>query len=557
MQELDDNALLREYAESNSEEAFATLVTRHINKVYSVALRQTRNPRQAEEITQAVFVILARKSRQLGKRVILAGWLYQTARLTAVTFIRGEIRRTHREQEAYMQNILNENDSEIWTHIAPLLDAAMAELNETDRHAVVLRYFDGKSMRDVGGALGASEEAAKKRVNRAVEKLQKFFRKRGIDSTTATLTEGISAHSVLAAPAALAKSATLLAIGQGAAASGPTLTLIKGVLKAMAWAKMKFAVAVSVGALLAVGGGTAIYEVHRNLQKEDSSNAAPPPQNGPANMRIKWPLGKKYLMRMELHQGTETQLPNQPEPMKIGVDFAQNFDISAQQKLDNGGWQLELEFVKVTMAVLQGGRTIMSFDSAPGSPDADNPAAAIIGAHLKLFTDATGKIEKIEGLDELTRRIATNAKSQEQAIFKQMFSEEVVKQYTSFGEVLPNRSVNMGEDWTVRKDVATSAGAVRVDIKYTFQNWEQHADRLCAHIKTAGEISTKSISAAAGTAMEIKKGKTTGDLWFDPALGMIVEGNSDQTMSMMINTQTAALPTQLRQSVRVLLLDVH
>src|SRR3954470_17717074 len=100
MQELDDIALLRQYTEQNSEEAFGTLVSRHLNKVYSVALRHTRDPHQAEEITQAVFVILAKKARHLGKGVVLSGWLYQTARLTAVTFVRSEIRRTRREHEA-------------------------------------------------------------------------------------------------------------------------------------------------------------------------------------------------------------------------------------------------------------------------------------------------------------------------------------------------------------------------------------------------------------------------------------------------------------------------
>ena len=189
MHELDDIALLHEYVGRDSEEAFATLVTRHIDKVYSVALRHTGNPHQAEEITQAVFVILARKSRHLGKRVILEGWLYETARLTAMTFIRSEIRRTRREQESYMQTSLNENDSETWTQIAPLLDAAMAGLNETDRHAVVLRFFYGKSLREIGAVLGANEDTARMRINRAIEKLQKFFLKRGIASTTATLPE--------------------------------------------------------------------------------------------------------------------------------------------------------------------------------------------------------------------------------------------------------------------------------------------------------------------------------------------------------------------------------
>src|SRR3954464_5120427 len=163
MQEVDDSALLREYVERDSQEAFAALVTRHVNKVYSVAMRHTRNPHQAEEITQAVFVILARKSRHLGKRVILSGWLCRTARLSAMTFVRSEIRRTRREQEAHMQTLLNESESEVWPQIAPLLDAAMAGLSEVDHDAVALRFFDDKSMKEIGAALGASEDATKMR----------------------------------------------------------------------------------------------------------------------------------------------------------------------------------------------------------------------------------------------------------------------------------------------------------------------------------------------------------------------------------------------------------
>src|ERR1043165_5607687 len=130
MLELDDSVLLREYVERGSEEAFPTLVRRHVDKVYSVALRHTRNPHQAEEITQAVFIILAGKSRRLGKGVILSGWLCRTARLTAVTFVRSEIRRIQREQEAHMQNLLNETAPDVWPQIAPLLDAALAALRD-------------------------------------------------------------------------------------------------------------------------------------------------------------------------------------------------------------------------------------------------------------------------------------------------------------------------------------------------------------------------------------------------------------------------------------------
>jgi uncharacterized protein (TIGR03435 family) len=260
MQELDDNVLLREYVEHDSEEAFAALITRHVNKVYSVALRLTGNPHSAEEITQAVFVILARKSQHLGKRVILSGWLYQTARLTAVTFIRGGIRRARREQEACMQTALNENESDAWMQIAPLLDAAMAGLNETDRHAVVLRFFDGKSLREVGAALGANEEAAKKRVSRALEKLRSFFAMRGVSSTTAIIASAISANSVQAAPVALAKSVTAVALAKGATASGSTLTLIQGALKIMAWTKAKTTIVVSAAILFATSTTVVVVE---------------------------------------------------------------------------------------------------------------------------------------------------------------------------------------------------------------------------------------------------------------------------------------------------------
>jgi RNA polymerase sigma factor (sigma-70 family) len=257
MQELDDMALLREYVERASGEAFAEIVSRHVNQVYSVALRHTGNPHSAEEITQTVFVILARKSRSLGRRVILSGWLYQTARLTAVTFIRGEIRRARREQEAHMQTIVNE-EAETWRQIAPLLDAGMARLNEADRHAVVLRFFDGKSMREVGAALGANEDAAKKRVNRALEKLRNFFAKRGVNSTTAAIAGTMAAHSVQAAPVALAKTVTAVAIAKGVTAGGSILTLIKGATKIMAWTKVKTSVVAGVVLILAAGTTTVL-----------------------------------------------------------------------------------------------------------------------------------------------------------------------------------------------------------------------------------------------------------------------------------------------------------
>jgi RNA polymerase sigma factor (sigma-70 family) len=260
----DDIALLREYVESHSEAAFTTLVERHVNLVYSAALRSVDNQTAAQEIAQAVFIVLARKAKSLGDKTVLSGWLYQTARLTAANYLRGEIRRQHREQEAYMQTILNEPESrEAWRQIAPLLDDAMGRLGEKDRNAILLRFFENKNLSEVGAVLGASEDAAKMRVNRALEKLRKFFAKQGVDSTAATIAETISTHSIQAAPAALAKAVAATALANGATASASTLTLIKGALKIMAWTKTKTAIVAGVAVIL--GLSTTVVVVDATL----------------------------------------------------------------------------------------------------------------------------------------------------------------------------------------------------------------------------------------------------------------------------------------------------
>jgi RNA polymerase sigma factor (sigma-70 family) len=256
MQEVTDIDLLRQYAEGRSEKAFGELVARHINTVYSTALRQTRNPSQAEEITQAVFVVLARKASSLLRHTFISGWLYQTTRLTAITFLRSELRRARREQEAYMQATLDSTAGPAqWEHLAPMLDDAMAALGARDRNALVLRFFDRKSMRDTGTALNTTEDAAKKRVGRALEKLRGFFTRRGLTLSAGILATLLSANAVHAAPASLATSVNAIAVS-GGAATASTLGLANGVIKWMAWLKIKTAVLFGAAVLVAAGATT-------------------------------------------------------------------------------------------------------------------------------------------------------------------------------------------------------------------------------------------------------------------------------------------------------------
>ena len=247
--------LLRQYADRSSDEAFAALVARHVNLVYAAALRKTGNADAAGEITQAVFIILAQKAGRLSQRTILSGWLYQTTRLTAANFLRTKIRRARREQEAYMQSLANETESELWPQLAPLLEDAIGQLGEKDRNAIALRFFEGKSFQEIGATFGASENAAKKRVAHALEKLNRYFSKHGVSSTTAIIAGAISANSAHAAPVGLATTITAT-VTKGPAVAASTLALVKGTIKVMTWIKLKIALSITAALLLAGGAMT-------------------------------------------------------------------------------------------------------------------------------------------------------------------------------------------------------------------------------------------------------------------------------------------------------------
>ena len=258
--------LLRQFAENQSDEAFAALVTRHINLVYSVAVRCVGDPYLAEEVVQAVFILLAKKAAQLRHDKALSSWLFQTARLTASNFVRSETRRHRREQESHMQSVLNDSGTDVWPRIAPLLDAAVAGLNEKERHAIVLRFYEGRSLREVGAALGASEDAAEKRVSRAVERLREFFTKRGITMGASGLVVVISANAVQAAPVGLA-----ITISTAAVLAGTTIatTATATVTKAIA---MTTTQKVLITTVLAAAIGTGLYEAREATHARHSVN---------------------------------------------------------------------------------------------------------------------------------------------------------------------------------------------------------------------------------------------------------------------------------------------
>ncbi len=264
-----DAALLRQYAEQRTEEAFAELVRRNIDLVHSAALRQlSGNAASAADVTQAVFTELARHADRLARHPALTGWLYTITHHLATRHIRSETRRQRREQEAHaMQELLQEPAAEPatdWTRLRPVLDAAMHDLGETDRLAVLLRHFEQRPLAEVGARLGLSENAARMRVDRALDKLHAKLAKRGVTSTAAALAVALSGQAVTAAPATLTAFVTTSAL-----ATAATTTSAFGLLSVMASTQFKL----SLTAVLITATLTGVLLQQRTLGQLHAENS--------------------------------------------------------------------------------------------------------------------------------------------------------------------------------------------------------------------------------------------------------------------------------------------
>jgi RNA polymerase sigma factor (sigma-70 family) len=242
----DYRILLADYVVNGSEPAFREVVTRYIDLVYSTAVRLVNgDTHQAEDITQTVFADLAQLAGTLSKDVMLGGWLHRRTWHVATTFMRNQRRRQHRERQAIEMNEFQDQPAGQFEQIAPLLDEAINQLNANDRAAIVLRFFEHRDLRAIGVALGSNEDAAQKRVSRAVEKLRSHFARRGIVASAAVIASVVSAQAVHAAPLGLASAVTAASLSGMAGSSSITLvsTLTKLIL-------MKKAIAITSAIIL-------------------------------------------------------------------------------------------------------------------------------------------------------------------------------------------------------------------------------------------------------------------------------------------------------------------
>ena len=250
-----DSELLRLFAEEGSQVAFAELVGRKINLVYATALRRVGGDTHlAHDVTQGVFVALAYRARSLQRHSALTGWLHTTTRFVAAKTLRAQRRREQRDAEASSMNATQEGEP-AWEQLRPVIDEALHDLNDRDRDAILLRFFEGRSLAEVGAAIGLAENSARMRVERALEKLRARLARVGITSTSTALGLALAQQPNMAAPAGLAASAANAGFVAATLSSGGAIATAGWVFQFMGttkviWTSAGIAAAIAIGAYL-------------------------------------------------------------------------------------------------------------------------------------------------------------------------------------------------------------------------------------------------------------------------------------------------------------------
>lgn len=331
-----DRELLRRYAEHGAEEAFTELVQRHLNLVWATARRITGSSDLARDVAQTVFTDLARKAGTLPRETVLAGWLYRAACLAAAKQVRGEARRVLREQHAMATHapaVTDSADSRAAEELQPVLDAALAELSETDRDAVVLRFLAGHSLAEVGATLGTGEDAAQKRVSRALEKLREAFRRRGVNVGGGIMAAALGLAGAEAAPIGLAGGLTAAALAAAGTAGGAGATLLL--------MKTKLTLGIVGGAAVIAAltwqqhNLTRLTEENSVLRGQLAANSAtpPPPRATDADSASREQLEELLRLRGEVAQLRRANRPASPTSTTAPAPAASDIDTLATQML--------------------------------------------------------------------------------------------------------------------------------------------------------------------------------------------------------------------------------
>ena len=283
--------------------------------------------------------------------------------------------------------------------------------------------------------------------------------------------------------------------------------------------------------------------------------------NDTVDLRLNWPVGKRFLQRMDIVQSSESTIAGMPTATKQDSVQSQDYSITVVKEREGGGRELELEFIAQKIDSQMGGKALIAFDSkADAKTDRTNAGAGamrkLVGVKIHYLTDTNGRIEKVVGGQELQTKLIGTASPQAKMILTGLLNEENLKRVVTLAFGLPEKPVQVGETWPAQRDLPMGAmGTLLLDTKFTFKGWEEHDKRRCAVIESAGTIANKP-GAAASTgpmSMTVDNGKSSSKSWFDPAAGMIIDSQMEQDMTMKVVSggQNIETKTKTKTTVKV------
>jgi hypothetical protein len=272
---------------------------------------------------------------------------------------------------------------------------------------------------------------------------------------------------------------------------------------------------------------------------------------GAPEFKLKWVVGNRYTQRVEVNQNSETRMPRSPKPIKQDVVMGQEFTMRVLKETEDGGHEMEMEFVGLQMAVSMGEKTVLNFDTgAEATEDERNSVTAgfrkLVGSRVKFTFDDKNKVTRVEGVEAIKEKLNTAMPAQAKAMVNMLFTEDYLKQMVNFGQGLPPKPVAVGESWPVQTEVPMGPmGTMVIDQQYTFRGWEEREKRKCALMEFAGTVKTKpgKNPEFMGVNMDLQDGRSSGKSWFDPEAGMFIESAIDQNIVLHLTVPMPAART--------------
>lgn len=318
--------------------------------------------------------------------------------------------------------------------------------------------------------------------------------------------------------------------------------------------------------ILAVAFGVGATACKRSeTPKAENSTAEKSGASSSANaveLKTKWPPGNRYIYQLDVEQNGKTILRQRPQPFTQEVKFTQTYSLSVLEARPEGGVEMAMEFLSQEMEVKNGDQVVIDFDSKiRTADDSRNPFAApfrkMIGLPLKFSLLAEGKVQQIHNFNDWAEKVTTGAQPQGKAMFQQTYNEDYFRQVVDQTKGLPTKPVKPGDSWNSSIDLPSGQlGPTTMELVSTFKGWEERANRRCVALVYSGPIKNESGRQTPMGRMTLQEGKVSGQGWFDPELGMMVETVTEQTLILRIESDQATGTNSLTQKIQVKLLEL-